>query len=91
MTIFVVGYDLNSPGQDYVSLIAELRRVKGAKLLESTWIVDVNQTASQLRAALKTYGDSNDGYIVFEVTPFADWAVQNVSAGAAVFLDRNLG
>jgi hypothetical protein len=88
MTVFIVSYDLNIPGQDYPPLIAELRRVGGAKLLKSAWIINVNQTASEVLSAVKTYVDSNDSVIVFEITYEADWAVRNVSVGAFSFLRK---
>lgn len=84
MPVFLVSYDLKRPGQNYPALSKALQAVGAKKILLSQWIVNSTQTASQLRTALKTYGDANDSFLVVEITASADWASAScIQAGAS--------
>jgi hypothetical protein len=74
MAVFVVSYDLNAPGQNYQPLIDALEAVPHCHPLKSFWLVDVEQTAIEVRDALLSYMDSNDSLAVIEFTPTAQWA-----------------
>lgn len=89
MTVFVLSYDLHQPGRDYPKLWSELVRVGGIGILRSVWLVDVAQTAPQVRAAVESWMDANDSVGVFEIGGRGDWAVANVTQSAIGWLRRN--
>jgi hypothetical protein len=72
MPTLMIGYDLNSPGQDYASLI---ERIKSHGTwwhhLDSTWFVVTGITATAMRDDLGDYIDSGDELLVLDVT--GDW------------------
>lgn len=74
MAVYLVSYDLRQPGRNYEPLWQDLRNAGGVRALESLWLVDVNQTAVQVRDLLRTHLDANDRIMVVEITPAAAWA-----------------
>jgi hypothetical protein len=67
--VYCVSYDLNSPGQDYKNLYNELKRSNSWwHYLESTWLINTNETASQFCERLRKHIDKNDGLLIIEVT-----------------------
>jgi hypothetical protein len=74
MAIFIVSYDLNAPGQNYQPLYDALESVIHCHPLDSFWLIDVDQSAVEVREALRSFMDSNDSIAVIEFTPDADWA-----------------
>ncbi|MCR6644897.1 MAG: hypothetical protein NVV62_10490 [Terricaulis sp.] len=89
MSVYRVGYDLNKPGQNYDELIDALSKV-GKRILKSDWIVDVDQTAIQLREAVKSYLDRGDHVVVTEITDAADWATYALTNNPGVALLKRL-
>lgn len=88
MAVFIVNYDLNKPGQNYTELIRALSGV-GERILKSTWIIDVNQGAKGVRAAILSHLDRGDDVAVIEITPSADWAtLARVGNRGVAFLKR---
>jgi hypothetical protein len=69
MSTFLIGYDLDAPGQDYTDLIARLKDF-GIYWhnLDSTWIVVSDSTAADIRGDLKKYIDKNDKLLVIKIT-----------------------
>jgi hypothetical protein len=69
MRTLLVGYDLDSPGQNYDDLIAAIKEA-GAwwHYLDSTWLVKTQLTAIELRDNLTEHIDTNDELLVIEVT-----------------------
>jgi hypothetical protein len=88
MAVYMLSYDLRQPGRNYRDLYDELRRLDGVRVLESVWLVDVTQTAMQVRDAVETYLDRNDGVLVLEITQFADWAYSNLIGSSGLWLQR---
>ncbi len=64
MTVYVVSYDLLQPGRDYATLYAALERAGARRILYSQWLLRTNQTAVQVRDALRAYIDANDRLFV---------------------------
>ncbi len=89
MAVFRVGYDLKKPGQNYPELITALSKV-GRRILKSDWIVDVDQTAVQLRDAVQSHIDSGDDVVVTEITIDAQWATYARVANPGVALLQRL-
>jgi hypothetical protein len=88
MAIYVISYDLKQPGRNYEPLWQALRNANAVRALESLWLVEVNQTASQLREALSSFMDSNDRVFVAEITISAAWAMRNGIVPAATWLQQ---
>lgn len=87
MAIFLISYDLRAPGRDYSRLYAELARISAAKITLSDWVVELNQTAIQVRDVMRTYVDGNDRIAVVQLV---DWASFNGMAGGVALLKRLL-
>lgn len=84
MRNYLFTYDLNSPGQNYVELWAELKRLGGFRILDSAWVIPKSQsTAVQLRDHLKRYTDANDGIFVTRI-PREDWGSSNTKVGGYI-------
>lgn len=91
MKSYMIGYDLNKPGQDYTDLIAAIKGLASGwwHCLDSTWIVKSDSTAAAIRDALKPHIDAGDELLVINVTgsesawvgfdkQCADWLVNNL-------------
>lgn len=74
MALFMVGYDLKKPGQDYSSLIAALQTYDNWwHHLDSTWIIQSTHSAVQVRDYLRQFIDSNDELLVASISAPAAW------------------
>ncbi|WP_321307678.1 CRISPR-associated protein Cas2 [Marinifilum fragile] len=74
MNSYLIGYDLNKAGQDYESLIDQIKKIgTWWHCLDSTWIVKSNLTAVEIRDALKEYIDDNDELLVIKLSREAAW------------------
>lgn len=62
-----ISYDLNSPGQDYSSVIEEIKSLGNwAKVQKSFWYVNSTLTASQAVDRIWAKMDKNDSLIVVD-------------------------
>ncbi len=74
MAVYIVGYDLDKPGQDYKDLIAALRRYSNWwHCLDSTWLISTSDSTSTVRDNLRQYLDRNDKLLVAAVGAPAAW------------------
>lgn len=74
MKSYVIGYDLNRPGQNYSSLYEAIKGLANWwHHLDSTWIVKSNLTAAQIRDRLIPYIDSTDELLVAGLTGEGAW------------------
>jgi hypothetical protein len=74
MAIYMVGYDLNKPAQNYADLIAAIKTYgTWWHHLDSTWIIETEQTAVQVRDNLAQHIDSNDELLVATIGAPAAW------------------
>lgn len=65
MKTYIIGYDLNRPGQDYADLIAAIKTYSTWwHHLDSTWIIKTNETAQQVRDKLTPHIDNTDELLV---------------------------
>jgi CRISPR/Cas system-associated endoribonuclease Cas2 len=65
----LVSYDLNSPGQDYESVIKEIKSLGSwAKIQKSYWYVNSTLTASEALNRVWAKMDSNDSLIVVDAS-----------------------
>jgi hypothetical protein len=75
MACFMIGYDLNSPGQDYIALIEAIEHLgtKSWQCLNAAWLVVTDKTAVEIRDELKTYVDQSDELLIAELSGDAAW------------------
>lgn len=72
---YLIGYDLNKSGQDYTTLIEEIKKLGiWWHCLDSTFIVKSSSTALLIRDHLKKYIDSNDELLVVCLTGEVAWS-----------------
>jgi CRISPR/Cas system-associated endoribonuclease Cas2 len=68
MSVFLITYDLKSPGQNYQSVYDYLKKYNYCKGLESVWLIDTTKTATQIRDDLMKITDTNDEIFVVKIT-----------------------
>ena len=75
MNTILIGYDLNTAGQDYKELIDAIKALANDwwHCLDSTWIIKTNLGVVQVRDALMQHIDSNDELLVLTVNGAAAW------------------
>ena len=76
MACYLISYDLRSEisAEDYKKLYAAIKAYgTWAHILESTWAVVSNGTASDVFDDLVQYVDSNDGLIVLKTAGVSKW------------------
>jgi len=75
MSVYLISYDLNKTGQDYASLYEAIKSLGDwAHYLESTWFVDTNYSADQIKDNLMKIMDSNDNLFVTKIVyGYAGW------------------
>lgn len=65
----LISYDLNSPGQDYESVIEEIKSLGSwAKIQKSHWYVNSTLTASEALDRVRAKMDTNDSLIVVDAS-----------------------
>ncbi len=71
--LYLISYDLMTPGKDYTNLWAFLRRLGGVRVLESEWMIRwvsaTPTTPLDLANATLQHMDRNDRILVTEVPP----------------------
>ena len=89
MATYMIGYDLNSPGQDYRPLLEAIKAL-GAwwNHLDSTWIVRHPGPATAIRDALQRHLDANDELLVVRLAGEGAWKGFNDKGSA--WLKANL-
>lgn len=71
---YLIGYDLNKSGQDYKTLIEEIKKLgKWWHCLDSTWIIKADSSTTIIRDNLKKFIDSNDELLVVCLTGEGAW------------------
>ena len=75
MKVYMIGYDLNRPGQNYSDLFDAIKSISGTWChpLDSTWFVATNMSAVQIRDRLKSHIDVNDDLLVSRQSGEAAW------------------
>lgn len=75
MTVYVVSYDLNRPGQDYQDLHEAIKACGSWwHCLDSTWMVSSQMAAIDIANRLWPTMDQNDKLLVTPVAPGSAWA-----------------
>ena len=75
MASYLIGYDLNRPGQNYPELFTAIKAIGlWWHCLDSTWIVKTDKSAIQIRDVLQPHIDNSDELLVARLTGEAAWA-----------------
>lgn len=77
MSIYLITYDLRTPGKDYNDLWDALKRLGAKRALESVWLVKREwggSSGNPIDPLLSGHLDSNDRMIV---TLFDEWSMRN--------------
>jgi hypothetical protein len=90
MKTYMIGYDLNKTGQDYASLIQEIKEIANGYWhhLDSTWLVNSNLGASNIIDRLVPHVDANDEILVIAVAD--DWASYGIRKSGTDWLKESL-
>ena len=81
MRVFLVTYDLNTKGQNYVDLLNKIKSFPSKRLSESSYAVEADKTAQQLYDYLKTSLDSNDNIYIINITkPYMGFGPKDVNS-----------
>lgn len=82
MPAYLIGYDLDKPGQDYSNLFEAIKGIANGwwHHLDSTWLIRHVGPASFIRDTLRPHIDANDELLV--VTLSGEWASSNLSEPA---------
>lgn len=77
--VYSISYDLNSPGQNYESLYDSIKTLGSwARPLKSTWLVDTDYSATQIRKILSNNLDSNDSICISRFTDYSVYVDEKV-------------
>lgn len=90
MKTILIGYDLNKDGQNYPKIIERIEKYPGVfHALDSTWLVNTNDSADTVAQTLRNFTDANDEIMVLDVTD-ADWSVVGFTESDAKWLQDNV-
>lgn len=74
MNTYIISYDLHNPGQNYEALIGKIKNYPAwAKITQSTFVIETNDTAVVVRNNLQTALDYNDKIFVWAIKAPAAW------------------
>lgn len=92
MTVFQIDYDLNSASGDYEDLYDAIEGLGDAlHILESTWLVESEKDASEVRDILKSEIDSDDTLFIAKIESGGyDLAWVGIEPDAKGWLDERL-
>lgn len=67
MSVYMVTYDLNAPGQNYRPLIEAIERYNHCKALKSAYFIDTSRPVGAVRDDLMKLIDKNDTLFVIDL------------------------
>jgi len=75
MRVYMIGYDLNRPGQNYGDLIEAIKKLSNGywHWLDSTWIIGSELSAVAIRDSLMPYLDASDELLVARMASEVAW------------------
>ena len=81
MSVILITYDLNSPGQNYEKLVGKIKKFDAwARLSESSYAVRTDLAPTRIFEILKPYVDPNDQIYLINLTrPFAGQGSEEVN------------
>lgn len=75
MAAYMISYDLNSPGQKYPEVDKAIKSMTEThwRILESTWVIQANLSAAQVRDNIAPSLDANDKLVVVRLEGEGAW------------------
>ncbi len=74
MNTYLIGYDLDKPGQDYEDLYKAIKDIgTWWHCLDSTWLIKSNLSAVSIRDRLMKIMDNNDKLLVARLSNEVAW------------------
>lgn len=64
---YPISYDLRQPGQNYATLVSQLKKAGAKQVLLSAWAVSTTWNATQICNWVRQYTDLNDRIVVTEL------------------------
>lgn len=89
MALFLVSYDLH-PQRNYQLLWNELSDKGGERLLDSLWVIELNNVAGEVRDWLKELVDRDDSIAVIEVQRGCRWSTSRSQKRGLDWLRQHL-
>ena len=87
MSVLLITYDLNKPGQDYSDFIDTFKKYSWARLSESSYAIKTSKSPSIIRDELSPHMDKNDYvYVITLSKPYSGFGPKKVNT----WLDENL-
>jgi hypothetical protein len=91
MKTYLITYDLIKPetSTDYLKLFANIKsHISWAKPMQSVWFIKTNRTKAEVMKLLRSAADSNDKFLVIEVTK--DWIAFNLSSSVIEWMKSRI-
>lgn len=90
MRTYMIGYDLRKPEKDYPALYEAIKNVADGwwHRLDSTWLINSNLNAAQIRDRINPHIDASDRLLVICVG--GEWATANMPDDANAWLKNSL-
>jgi hypothetical protein len=80
MSILLITYDLNKPGQDYSDFIDTFKKYSWARLSESSYAIETSKRPQTIYNELSPHMDKNDQvYIITLSKPLSYWGDKKVN------------
>ncbi|MBN1187314.1 MAG: hypothetical protein JXB49_33860 [Bacteroidales bacterium] len=80
MSILLITYDLHKPGQNYDDFYKVIKQYTWARLSESSYVIDTNNTPSEIYNQLSPHMDKNDQmYIITLKNPFISYGPKPIN------------
>ena len=89
MAHYLISYDLRK-ARNYQPVWNKLESWGAVRLLESLWVVSMNDTVGAIRQALQSVVDSDDGIAVLELKSGSNWATLNARQAGVDWLNANI-
>ena len=89
MAHFIISYDLHNT-RNYQPVWDRLASWGAIRLLESLWVVSLDNTAGDLRESLKEVVDEDDSVAVIELKPGSGWSTWRAKKPGVDWLKANI-
>lgn len=80
MSVYLISYDLNRPGQSYTELYEVLKQASTWwHYLESTWLISSPEPIDIWQKRIRAKIDENDTFLIVELSgskPYSGWLAQ---------------
>ena len=71
MSVFLITYDLNKPGQDYKKILDVIKSCDYIMLCESSYLVSIENLPEFIKEISETFDKSTDAYILPITNPIS--------------------